>query len=72
VNEADCEANLHGGLGSLIEQLLGLRNARWVIVHVVVVRSSPGKRVPLGRNLVAPLYAVPRSTGDIHVECRHR
>jgi hypothetical protein len=40
------------GLGSfspLLTQLLGLRFARWVSVHEVVVRMRLGKRVTLGR-----------------------
>jgi hypothetical protein len=36
-------------LANLLKQLMGLRNARWMSVHEVVVRLSLDKRVPLGR-----------------------
>jgi hypothetical protein len=34
---------------ALLNQLPGLKNARWMNVHEVVARMSLGKRTPLGR-----------------------
>jgi hypothetical protein len=62
-------------LTPLLKQLLGLKNARWMSVHEVVVRPSLGKRVPLGRlpnQVVTPLYGALRLIGARLVECRRR
>jgi hypothetical protein len=62
-------------LASLVKQLLGLMNARWMSVHEVDVRLSFGKRVPLGRlreiYLVTPLFDGARLIGAKQVECRY-